>query len=74
METNQTTLTAENAPIEKRFTLKEIRALTGTSHAFIYAEIKKGKLAPPEKWGRSSRWKESDVKAWLDTYSSNRAN
>ena len=69
METNQTAPTAENAPIEKRFTLKEIRALTGTSHAFIYTEIKKGKLAPPEKWGRSSRWKESDVKAWLDTYS-----
>ncbi|MWQ12815.1 hypothetical protein F9858_06965 [Glaesserella parasuis] len=34
----------------------------------MYRHIKNGKLAQPEKWGRSSRWKESDVKAWLASF------
>ncbi|MFK5158040.1 helix-turn-helix domain-containing protein [Glaesserella parasuis] len=48
--------------------MAELKALSGVSHAFIYRHIKNGKLAQPEKWGRSSRWKESDVKAWLSSF------
>ncbi|TCK01673.1 AlpA family transcriptional regulator [Volucribacter psittacicida] len=51
--------------VERRLTIKELRELGNVSHTFIYREIKAGRLAQPEKWGRSSRWKESDVKAWL---------
>ncbi|MDG6280642.1 helix-turn-helix domain-containing protein [Glaesserella parasuis] len=61
---NQTTTEA----VEKRYSMAELRALSGVSHAFIYRHIKNGKLAQPEKWGRSSRWKESDVKAWLASF------
>lgn len=53
--------------IEKRYSLKDLKQLTGTSHAYIYKQIQKGNLAKPEKWGRASRWKESDVNAWLET-------
>ena len=54
--------------IEKRYSLKDLKQLTGTSHAYIYKQIQKGNLAKPEKWGRASRWKESDVNAWLPRY------
>lgn len=53
--------------IEKRYSLKDLKELTGTSHAYIYKQIQKGNLAKPEKWGRASRWKESDVNTWLET-------
>lgn len=60
----------QNPTIEQRYTLKDLKAISGgTSHTFIYNQIKQRKLAQPEKWGRSSRWKESDVKAWLATFS-----
>ena len=49
-------------------TIQDIIEASGfKSRAFIYRQIKQGKLAPPLKIGRSSRWKESDIKAWLDT-------
>lgn len=61
---NQTTTEA----VEKRYTMAELKALSGFSHAFIYRQIQKGKLPKADKWGRASRWKESDVKAWLSSF------
>lgn len=66
-------MTETNSPLEPRLTLKQIRELSGCSHAYIYQQIKDGKLASPEKWGRSSRWKESDVRAWFSHYENNKS-
>lgn len=54
--------------VEKRYSMAELKALSGVSHSFIYRHIQEGKLSKPEKWGRASRWKESDVQAWLSTF------
>ncbi|WP_301098734.1 helix-turn-helix domain-containing protein [Otariodibacter sp.] len=63
------TNTSQEPIIEKRYTCKELMALGGgVSRTFIYDQIKKGNLPKPEKWGRSTRWKESDVKAWLASF------
>lgn len=61
--TNQTT-----SQLDNRIDLKEIKARFKVSHTFIYRQIKEGKLPKPEKWGRSSRWKESDVKKWAESF------
>ena len=51
----------------KRCSLAEVKNLAGgVSHTFIYQQVKKGLLAPPEKLGRMSRWKYTDVMAWLN--------
>lgn len=55
--------------VERRFTLKDLMTLTKLSRASIYRHIEQGKLAQPEKWGRSSRWKESDVMEWFNVFS-----
>lgn len=48
-------------------TIHDLKAMSGfRSHSFIYQQIKEGHLAQPIKVGRLSRWKESDVKVWLD--------
>lgn len=67
MEITQSTET--NTILERRFTLKELMTLTKLSKASIYRHIEQGKLAQPEKWGRSSRWKESDVMEWCSYFS-----
>lgn len=68
MQPTQTT-TTETTPVEKRYSCRELQELGGVSHNFIYLEIKRGKLPQPEKWGRHSRWKEGDVKQWLNSFS-----
>lgn len=51
----------------KRCSLEEVKFLAGgVSHTFIYQQVKKGLLAPPEKLGRLSRWKYADVMTWLN--------
>ena len=47
--------------IEKRYTLKELIELSQISR-------EQGKLSQPEKWGRASRWKASDVQKWLSSF------
>lgn len=61
--------TQEETGVELRFTLKDLMTLTKLSRASIYRHIEQGKLSKPEKWGRSSRWKESDVMEWFKTFS-----
>ena len=52
----------------KRLSLKEVRELAGgVSHTYVYSHIKKGNLPVPEKWGRMSRWRYSDVVAWINS-------
>lgn len=54
--------------VERLFTLKELKALTKLSRSSIYRHIEQGNLAQPKKWGRSSRWTESDVMEWFKTF------
>lgn len=42
-----------------------ITKLTGLSDKFFYKLIQEGKFPKPVKFGRSSRWLESEVKEWL---------
>lgn len=48
-------------------TIQDLIKASGFKRTFIYSQIKQGKLAPPLKIGRSSRWKAEDVNQWLDT-------
>ncbi|WP_446028217.1 helix-turn-helix transcriptional regulator [Lelliottia amnigena] len=42
-----------------------ITEFTGLSDKWFYKLISEGKFPKPIKLGRSSRWKESEVKEWL---------
>ena len=42
-----------------------ITEFTGLSDKWFYKLISEGKFPKPIKLGRSSRWKESEVKSWL---------
>ena len=42
-----------------------ITAYTGLTDKWFYKLIKDGEFPKPIKFGRSSRWTESEVKSWL---------
>ena len=42
-----------------------ITAYTGLTDKWFYKLIKDGEFPKPIKLGRSSRWKESELKEWL---------
>ena len=42
-----------------------ITQLTGLTDKWFYKLIKDGKFPKPTKFGRSSRWRKSEVEAWL---------
>lgn len=43
-----------------------ITEFTGLSDKWFYKLISEGKFPKPIKLGRSSRWKESEVRCWLE--------
>lgn len=43
-----------------------VRGRVGMHPSTIYAEIKAGNFPKPVKLGRSSRWVESEVDAWIN--------
>jgi len=43
-----------------------ITEFSGLSDKWFYKLISEGKFPKPIKLGRSSRWKESEVKSWLE--------
>lgn len=43
-----------------------ITGFTGLSDKWFYKLISEGKFPRPIKLGRSSRWKESEVRSWLE--------
>jgi len=43
-----------------------ITEFTGLSDKWFYKLISEGKFPKPIKLGRSSRWKESEIKSWLE--------
>lgn len=46
--------------IDMRYMMED----SGMGKTFLYAEIKKGNLSQPMKFGRSSRWLLSDYEQW----------
>ena len=42
-----------------------ITRLTGLTDKWFYKLIKEGEFPKPTKFGRSSRWLQSEVEAWL---------
>lgn len=40
----------------------------GFTPKFFYSQIKAGKLKPPTKIGRASRWEYCDYKSWKQSY------
>lgn len=40
----------------------------GFTPKFFYSQIKAGKLKPPTKIGRTSRWEYCDYKSWKQSY------
>lgn len=46
--------------IDMRYMMED----SGMGKTFLYAEIKKGNLSQPMKFGRSSRWLLSDYERW----------
>lgn len=60
----------ETPPIDpehpERYVVKGVRDRVGMHPATIYAEIKAGRFPKPVKLGRSSRWPESEIAAWIE--------
>lgn len=50
---------------DKLIDMKTIVAFTGMSDKWFYKLMENGLFPKPIKQGRSSRWLESEVKAWL---------
>lgn len=42
--------------------IKEARPILGVSKTKFYAMVSDGELPPPKKFGRSSRWRLSDIR------------
>ena len=50
---------------DKMVDMKFITEFTGLTDKWFYKLISEGKFPKPIKLGRSSRWRESEVKRWL---------
>nr|WP_302824655.1 AlpA family transcriptional regulator [Hafnia alvei] len=50
---------------DKFVSMEFITKLTGLTDKYFYKLIKDGRFPKPIKLGRSSRWLESEVEAWL---------
>nr|WP_037385655.1 hypothetical protein [Serratia sp. DD3] len=48
--------------------MKFMTSDSGFTSRFFYKQIEQGKLAPPAKFGRSSRWTFSEYQAWKKSY------
>lgn len=51
--------------IERLLPLPEVKSRTGFKSSFLYQLIKSGKFPAPVKIGTSSRWRESEIQAWI---------
>ena len=59
-------MTTKTSLLEDRFVnMAFITSLTGVTDKWFYKLIKDGAFPAPTKFGRSSRWRQSEVEAWL---------
>lgn len=47
---------------------------SGYTPKYFYSQIKAGKLSPPKKFGRTSRWPYRDYQSWKNQYLNPEAN
>lgn len=70
IKTSETVMTIQSNNIdlmnEKLVDMVFITEFTGLSDKWFYKLISEGKFPKPIKLGRSSRWKKSEVKSWLE--------
>jgi prophage regulatory protein len=55
---------------EKFITLHDVVQIVGFKKSTIYKMIRKGFFPSPVKIGRSSRWKMSEIRQWMENVSS----
>ncbi|HDL6959213.1 TPA: AlpA family phage regulatory protein [Yersinia enterocolitica] len=59
-------MTSKPSLLEDQFVdMVFITQLTGLTDKWFYKLIKDGEFPKPTKFGRSSRWRKSEVEAWL---------
>ncbi|EOV1694279.1 helix-turn-helix transcriptional regulator [Yersinia enterocolitica] len=59
-------MTSKPSLLEDQFiNMAFITRLTGLTDKWFYKLIKDGEFPKPTKFGRSSRWRKSEVEAWL---------
>lgn len=58
-------LQSEAASIDRMINTAEVEKISGFEISTIRKMIKAGKFPPPKKYGRSSRWKLSDIQEWI---------
>lgn len=59
-------MTSKPSLLEDQFVdMVFITQLTGLTDKWFYKLIKDGEFPKPTKFGRSSRWRRSEVEAWL---------
>lgn len=58
---------AQHQPVtsERLINLDEVVSITGFKSSYIYSKIQKGLFPQPVKIGTASRWRESQVLAWV---------
>lgn len=70
IKTSETVMTIQSNNIDlmndKLVDMVFITEFTGLSDKWFYKLISEGKFPKPIKLGRSSRWKESEVRSWLE--------
>ncbi len=53
---------------ERLLKLTEVENLVGFKKTWIYSEVNKGRFPAPIAVARSSRWRLSEVNAWIDSW------
>lgn len=51
---------------ESLLTIKKVSDKISFSKSYIYAMIKDEDFPKPKKWGKTSRWFNSDIERWLE--------
>lgn len=57
--------TSDDLMSDKMVDMAFITTYTGLTDKWFYKLISEGKFPKPIKFGRSSRWKESEIKTWV---------
>ena len=65
MQTSTNALQNPSATQERLINLDEVESIIGFKSSYIYSKIQKGLFPQPVKIGAASRWRESQVLAWV---------
>ena len=58
---------ARRTVLEQLLTLSQVREILGIkSRQTIYTKVKAGQIPPPVRIGKTPRWRESDIRAFID--------